>query len=177
MRTLELCTYAGRAPGLSTGICRPSRTPAGVLRTPCQNCPLRPPARLCEDFPVFALAQVLLQALVPLLERRVLASERQAVAAEALEQTVRTYLAYSDPGFRDLLLGVAPSDSDPVDVQADSGSARDLKYSRMEELRQLWFAQHGELLDDERLVQEYERLYTEAEQRLSADTDAVGVTH
>ena len=122
-------------------------------------------------------AKVVLQALVPLLERRVLAAERQARATELLEDTVRTYLCYSDPGYRDVVLGVPPPDQQPVDVYAESGSARDLKYQRMEELRALWYQQHGELLDDDRLLEEYERLYTEAEQRLSADTPGDGVTH
>lgn len=119
-------------------------------------------------------AKVLLQALVPLLERRVLAAERQAAASEALAETVRTYLCHSDPSYRDVVLGVVPPDQQPVDVYAESGTERDLKYARMEELKQLWYAQHGELLDEERLVQEYERLYTEAEQRLSADTPGAG---
>lgn len=123
------------------------------------------------------LAQVLLEALLPLLQRRVLAAERQAAATEQLEQLHRQYLAYSDPGFRDLLLGVYPTDSDQVDVYAEHGSDRDLKAARMEELRQLWFAEHGELLDDERLMVEYERLYTEAEQRVSGDVPGAGVAH
>lgn len=123
---------------------------------------------------VLEWAKVLLAALVPLLERRVLAAERQAAASEDLAETVRTYLCHSDPSYRDLVLGVPPPDQQPVDVYAEHGSERDLKAARMEELRSLWYVQHGELLDEERLVQEYERLYTEAEQRLSADVPGAG---
>lgn len=122
---------------------------------------------------MLALLQTLLAAVLPLLERRVLASERQALASEKLEELVRTYLAYSDPGFRDLLLGVLPADLQPVDVYAEEGTSRDLKYARMEELRQMWAVQHGELLDDERLQVEYDRLYTEAQQRMDPDQQGV----
>lgn len=122
-------------------------------------------------------AKVLLAALVPLLERRVLAAERQARASELLEETVRTYLCHADPSFRDVVLGVVPPDQAPVDVYSESGTSRDLKYQRMEELRHLWYAQHGELLDDDRLLEEYERLYTEAEARVSGDVQGDGVTH
>jgi hypothetical protein len=127
-----------------------------------------------QNADVLALVQVLLGALVPLLERRVLAAERQAVASEQLEELLRRYLAYSDPAFRDLLQGVFPTDSDVPDVYAEHGSARDLKSQRMEQLAALWYEQHGERLDEERLAEEYERLYTEAEARLNADNPGQG---
>lgn len=121
---------------------------------------------------MLAIAKMLLEALLPLLQRRVLAAERQAAASEQQEQLLRTYLAYSDPGFRDLLLGVIPEADSVPDVYAEHGVARDVKYARMEELRELWFAQHGQLLDDEQLQAEYDRLYTEASARMDPDEQA-----
>lgn len=122
------------------------------------------------------LVQLVLQTLVPLLERRTLAVERQATAAERLEDVVRTYLCYTDPEFRALLLGEVPlSDTSPVDVEADHGTERDLKSARIEELRVLWYTEHGELLDDERVIEEYDRLYSVAEDRLDADRMGEGV--
>jgi hypothetical protein len=120
---------------------------------------------------------MVLTALLPLLERRVLAAERQASAAERQEELLRQYLVHSDDTFRDLLAGTYPTDSDPVDVYAEHGSSRDLKEARLSQLQELYYAQHGVTLSDEQLVQEYERLYTEAEERLNGDVDGDGVTH
>lgn len=122
------------------------------------------------------LLGTVLAALVPLLERRVLAAERQAAAAERTYDLLDQYLSYSDPQFLDLRRGVIPEAEDlsvPPDVQADHGDARDLKTARLEELRALWYTQHGELLDDERLVVEYERLYEDSEARLDAGREAL----
>lgn len=117
-----------------------------------------------------AVVQVLLQALLPLLERRVQAAEKQAEFTELQYRLLRQYLGYSDPTFAEVLLGVDSVGDElasPPDVYADHGDARDLKAARLEELRGMWFAQHGELLDDERLMQEYERLYEEAKDRVA----------
>ena len=122
-----------------------------------------------------ALLQLLLSALLPLLERRTAAAEREAAALERLEDLARTYLSYADPDFLRLLQGEVPgadADSAEVDVDYDSGAARDLKAARLEELRALWYQKHGELLDDERLWTEYQRLYEESDRRLNADQEA-----
>lgn len=118
--------------------------------------------------------ELVLRALLPLLERRAVAAERQADAAERLERLLSTYLRYSDPTFSEVLNGQGvPLPSDPdADRTVDTsewGAARDDKTERLEALRAFWFAEHGELLDDERLVQEYDRLYAEAEQRMNPD--------
>lgn len=120
-----------------------------------------------------ALVELVLQALLPLLLRRVQAAERQAEYTELQYRLLRQYLGYSDPTFAEVLEGreqaVQPEEPD---VYAEHGDARDLKSARMEELRELWYREHGELLDDDRLVQEYDRLYHEAEDRLRLDPDA-----
>lgn len=119
-----------------------------------------------------ALAQLVLQALLPLLTRRVVAAERQAASQERLEDVLRTYLCYSDPTFKQLLDGILPTAealAAPPDVYAEHGPARDLKTARLEQLGALWYEQYGEVLSDERLVEEYERQYAAAEERLSAD--------
>lgn len=121
--------------------------------------------------------QLLLRALVPLLERRAVAAERQAAATERLEDLLRTYLCYSDPQFRDLLAGIIPEAVPEVDDTSDYGSARDLKAARLEQLRTLYYEQHGVTLADEALLAEYERLYEEAEARLDAGVDGTGVAH
>lgn len=126
-----------------------------------------------------AFLHQVLQSLLPLLERRVLAAERQAASAERLEECVRMYLAHSDPTFRDLLAGIVPgADMDePADVYAEHGEARDLKAARLAQLQELFWDQHGVHLSDEQLIQEYERLYEEASARLSPDSAGTGVSH
>lgn len=119
--------------------------------------------------------QLLLRALVPLLERRAVAAERQAASAERLEDLLRTYLCYSDPAFRDLLAGVVPPEENLV--YAEHGSERDLKAARLEQLRELYRDQHGLDMDDDALMAEYERLYEEAEARMDAGTAGPGVAH
>lgn len=122
------------------------------------------------------LVQVLLRALLPLLERRTLAAERQAAATEQQYLLLRQYLGYSDPEFHRILQGeLTQAQEDaaaPVDVDFDEGHARDQKLARLEELRVLWFQQHGELLSDERLMEEYDRLYEERAAVLDADQTA-----
>lgn len=116
--------------------------------------------------------QLLLAAVLPLLERRVHAAERQAEYTERQYLLLRQYLGYSDPDFQAVLEGRTPAAaqalSDPPDVYSEEGVSRDLKSQRLEQLRALWFAEHGELLDDERLMVEYDRLYTEAQDRVAA---------
>lgn len=168
----------------------PQTTAAGTPGTPCARGALRcgqtsaaraslgtpaSTATSCARGAVSAILsavlkalQVLLTVLVPLLERRILAAERQAAAAEDLAGTVRTYLGYTDPQFAELLQGRGPavqSAEEPADEYSEHGDARDVKAERLEQLRTFWFHEHGELLDDERLVAEYERLYAEAEAR------------
>lgn len=117
--------------------------------------------------------ELLLQALLPLLERRTTAAERQAEYTERQYNLLRLWLAYQDPTFAEVLEGrQAVEDPEAVDVYAEHGESRDLKAARLEELRALWFQQHGELLDDDRLVAEYERLYADAEARFDADAEA-----
>lgn len=125
---------------------------------------------------------MLLRAVMPLLERRAAAAERQAQATEALAHAVRTYLCWHEPAFADLLAGreVPVPEEGPPDEYSEHGAARDLQAERMEQLRAYWFAEHGELLDDERLVAEYTRLYAEASDRVSAldaRKDGPGVAH
>lgn len=124
--------------------------------------------------------QALLGALLPLLERRVLASERQAAATEQLHLLVRQWLVWSDPQFLDVLEGRIPEAEAAAavpDAQADHGADRDLKAARLEQLQAMWQAQYGETLDEERLIEEYERLYEEAEGRLDGDNLGDGVRH
>ena len=122
------------------------------------------------------LAELLLRTLLPLLERYVRAAEAQAEASVRQEALLRSFSYFLYSEFRDQEEGLS-ADEAPVDVTAEYGTSRDLKAARLEELRMLWFQQHGEILDDEQLMAEYERLYTEAEQRLDADTPGDGVTH
>lgn len=119
------------------------------------------------------LLQLLLEALLPLLTRRALAAERQAAATEQLHSLVERWLVYSDPQFLDVLRGHVPDEVvlGGPSVEADHGAARDLKALRLEQLQEMWRAQYGETLDDERLIAEYERLYEDSEARLDADKD------
>lgn len=115
--------------------------------------------------------QLLLAAVLPLLERRTAAAEKQAEFTERTYSLLRQYLGYSDPTFAEVLEGRATATelelSEPPDVYSEEGAARDLKSQRLEQLKVLWFGQHGEVLDDERLIEEYDRLYTEAETRVA----------
>lgn len=124
------------------------------------------------------LLQLLLRALIPLLERRAVAAERQAASQERTEDLLRTYLCHSDPEFAALLAGKLPlaeALAEPPDVYAEHGSARDLKAARLEVLRELYHEQHGLDMDDDALMAEYERLYEEAEQRVDAGVAGPGV--
>lgn len=126
------------------------------------------------------VVQVLLQALLPLLERRVLAAERTAVAAEQQLELLKQFFAHQDSSFAALLGGYVQEGEELAgepDVTADYGSARDLKAARLEELRALWHDQQGELLDDDRLMVEYERLYEDAEARMDPDQQGVSDSH
>lgn len=119
---------------------------------------------------------LLLAAVLPLLERRTLAAERQAEYTERTYSLLRQYLGYSDPEFLQVLEGGTTAAQDaaaePADVYAEHGLERDQKAERLEVLRTLWFANHGELLDDERLMEEYDRLYTESVERMNPDQEA-----
>lgn len=117
------------------------------------------------------VVQLVLGALLLLLERRTVAAERQAEYTERQYTLLRQYLGYSDPTFAEVLEGRATAAelelSEPPDVYSEEGASRDLKAERLEQLKVLWFGQHGEVLDDERLIEEYDRLYTEAETRVA----------
>lgn len=114
--------------------------------------------------------RLLLAAFLPLLERRTVAAERLAAAAESqaeswrfllqIDEEYQAYLATKDPARQ------AESDR-PAEVEATSGRERDEDASRLEAFRDYWYQVHGELLDDERLVAEFERAYAESEQRVA----------
>jgi hypothetical protein len=115
------------------------------------------------------LLQTLLTAVLPLLERRTVAAERSAAAAEdqaaswrfllQIDAEYQAYLATKDP------LRAAESAA-PGEVEAQSEAERDENAARLEQFREYWYLTHGELLDDERLVAEWERAYAGAQERV-----------
>lgn len=119
------------------------------------------------------LLQVLLAAILPLLERRVLASERQAAATERTEDLLRAYLYFCHGEFRDQQLGlVVPEDPQNVPT-ADHGAERDLKAMRLEAIRQQYEQAMGSEPSDEVLMRNYEALY-ESDRRADPEVQGPG---
>jgi len=126
------------------------------------------------------LVQLVLQALLPLLTRRVLAAERQAEAAERTYDLLKTYLCLNDPQFVDSLAGRLPDAealAAPPDVQFDEGHTRDLRTMRMEALREMATERFGAEPSDEQLVLLYEQLYERAGDAGNPDVPGPGVAH
>lgn len=131
---------------------------------------------LWHSLPTVKLLQLLLAALLPLLERRVLAAERQATATERQEDLLRTYLYWCHSEFRDTALGLAPDQDLPPDVEADHGPARDLKLVRMDAIAEMYLGRFGSHPTDEQVVLMYEQMY-ERDERANSAASGPGVEH
>src|SRR5262245_8413629 len=109
-----------------------------------------------------AVVERFLASVLPLLARRVLAAERQADAAER-QARAWEFLLQIDAEYQDYLASKDPARADPVDAETEavSPAERDDRAVRLEMFQAWWYSQHGELLEDERLIEEFERAYGE----------------
>lgn len=115
------------------------------------------------------LLQLLLEALVPLLTRKVLAEERTASALEGIDQKL-AYLLEMDPDLQAFLHPESASPA-PSDIEVSDPAERDVTAEQLEAFRLLVWQNDGEWLDDEAVVERFEREFQAAITRRLADQE------
>jgi hypothetical protein len=122
-----------------------------------------------------ALLHDLLTAFLPLLTRKILAEERQAVALEAIDQKLG-WLCEMDPDLQAFLHPeVADPDAAASAVEVSSPAEREVTAEQIEAFKALIWQNEGVLLDDEAAVERFEREFQAAiDRRMAAQEQRPG---